>query len=111
MTFEEWWRCVGSAFSVNPGEDYEEHAKRVSESAWNAARSTATRTDKAEDHLAQAAALGLAYMKEWSARMKAEGDKCWSEDHQKRTVYRTLSDMLMNAVFGDIDVYEKEKQS
>lgn len=32
--FEEWWWSTGSAIKPKPGEDYEEHAKRVSRSLY-----------------------------------------------------------------------------
>ena len=33
-SFERWWRDEGSAMRPSPGEDAEEHAKRVSQIAW-----------------------------------------------------------------------------
>lgn len=32
--FETWWHNEGSAMSPLPGEDYEQHARRVSAIAW-----------------------------------------------------------------------------
>lgn len=34
--FEDWWHEIGSA-PKNPGEDAEEHTKRIAMSAWNKA--------------------------------------------------------------------------
>lgn len=36
MSFLEWWNEVGSGIIPRPGEDREEHAKRVAEAAFNA---------------------------------------------------------------------------
>lgn len=33
--FERWWRDEGSAMRPSPGEDAEEHAKRVAQIAWS----------------------------------------------------------------------------
>ena len=33
--FEKWWHNEGSGMGVLPGEDCEEHAKRVAEVAWS----------------------------------------------------------------------------
>lgn len=34
MNFDEWWSKIGSGIRPLPGEDQEEHAKRVARSAW-----------------------------------------------------------------------------
>lgn len=96
---------------MKPGDDYEEHAKRVAQHAWSAARNTATRTDNAEDHVKQAAALCRAHMDDWADRMRAEGQPGWSEEHKRRMVYWTLDRMLFEAAFEKCETREKEKQS
>lgn len=112
MKFEEWWYNTGSGIGVKPGDDYEEHAKRVAEVAWEAAQpARQTRTDKSEDHVKQAAALCRAHIDEWADKMRAEGQPGWSEEHKKRMVYWTLDSMLFEAVFGKCETREKEKQS
>jgi hypothetical protein len=109
--FEEWWYNTGSGIGVKPGDDYEEHAKRVAQAAWDASQQTATRTEQSESHVKQAAALCMAHMNEWADRMRANGEPGWSENHKKRMVYWTLDRMLFEAAFGKCEPCEKEKQS
>ena len=35
MTFDDWWKNIGSGITPLPSNDIEEHAKRIAEFAWN----------------------------------------------------------------------------
>lgn len=48
MTYEEWWREVGSGMPPMPGEDAHEHVQRVTAACWPAARAAIYEAEAAQ---------------------------------------------------------------
>ncbi len=48
VDFEYWWDCVGAGMRPEPGQDMEEHARRVAEAAWLASARNTERLTYAE---------------------------------------------------------------
>lgn len=61
LAFDAWWREEGSALAPLPGEDQEQHARRIAEIAWGNGEYVASRQlrETLRDRFAMAAIAGM----------------------------------------------------
>jgi hypothetical protein len=70
--FDVWWRNVGSGMRPNPHDDYEQHARRVAEAAWEASSEYHSQAETSSDPMPLDHAKRLAGL--WSAGKMIGGD-------------------------------------
>lgn len=74
QAFQNWWRDEGSAMRPNPGEDAEEHAKRVAQIAWaNGAYVSEGQSATANQRIAE---LESAYLEQVEMTIHMRDSRC-----------------------------------